>query len=258
MAKRNPVRLLHMPIASSSPRPAGRRRSGPPRTVDVAFTPAGARAADVTVVIDVLRATTTIVRAFEAGYRRVLCAATLDGARALAASGRVLAGERRCVRPPGFALGNSPDEMDPPHGEELVLATTNGTPAILRAAALSPVVLIGCLRNLEAVVVAAGDSDVQLLCAGTDGRPSLEDIYVAGRLAERLGGRGSDAALLARAAAREGPDALGAGAGARALRAAGLAHDLAVCGQESVDSAVGVLCEAAAGVATLEPLKGTR
>jgi 2-phosphosulfolactate phosphatase len=247
-----------MPIAASSPRTDLQPRSAPLRAVDVAFTPATARAADVTVVIDVLRATTSIVRALEAGYRRVLCTGTLDGARALAAPGRVLAGERRCVRPPGFALGNSPDEMDPPRGEELVLATTNGTPAILRAAALSRVVLIGCLRNHDAVVEAAGDADVQLLCAGTDGRPSVEDIYVAGRLAERLGGRGSDAALLARAAARQGPDLLTAGAGARALRAAGLGHDLAVCGQESVDTAVPTVCEAAAGVATLEPLKGTR
>jgi 2-phosphosulfolactate phosphatase len=247
-----------MPIASTAPRPADPSQRARLRAVDVAFTPAGARRADVTVVIDVLRATTTIVRAFEAGYRRVLCAATLDAARALDAPGRVLAGERRCVRPPGFTLGNSPQETDPPQGDVLVLATTNGTPAILRAAALSNDVLIGCLRNLDAVLDAVGDRDVQLLCAGTDGRPSVEDTYVAGRLAQRLGGQASDAALLALAVAGERPDALSAGTGGRALIAAGLARDLAVCGEESVDATVPTVRAAAAGVATLEPLKGPR
>jgi 2-phosphosulfolactate phosphatase len=247
-----------MPIAETFPRMAGTARHESPRAVDVAFTPAGARRADVTVVIDVLRATTTITRAFEAGYRRVLCAATLEAARALAAPGRVLAGERGCVRPPGFALGNSPEETDPPQGDVLVLATTNGTPAILRAAALSRTVLIGCLRNLDAVVDAAGDRDVNVVCAGTDARPSLEDTYVAGRLVERLGGQATDAALLALAVAGERPDALVAGTGGRKLVAAGLKHDIDFCGQESVDTAVGVVSFAASGVATLQPLKGPR
>ena len=101
--------------------------------IDVAFTPADARPREITVVIDVLRATSTIVRALDAGYQRVLCVPDLDAARALAGPGRVLAGERGCVRPPGFALGNSPADMAEPTGEELVLTTTNGVPAILHA-----------------------------------------------------------------------------------------------------------------------------
>ena len=44
---------------------------------------------------------------------------------------------------------------------------------------------------------------MQVLCAGTDGRPSLEDTYVAGRIAQRLGGQSTDAALLALAVAGE-------------------------------------------------------
>src|SRR5262245_16766800 len=99
--------------------------------IDVAFTPASAREADVTVVIDALRATSTISEALAGGYRQVRCVATLERALGLAGEGRVLAGERRCVRPPGFDLGNSPAEVRVPRGKELVLATTNGAPAIV-------------------------------------------------------------------------------------------------------------------------------
>ena len=221
-------------------------------TVDVAFTPAGARRAGVTVVIDVLRATTTIVQAIDGGYHRVLCVDTLDRARGLAAPCRVLAGERRCVRPPGFDLGNSPVEMVAPRGDELVLATTNGAPAIVRAAVLSPIVVIACLRNLDAVTEAAQAADVQLLCAGTDGRPSLEDSYVAGRIAARLGGRASDSALMARSLARtyaRAEDAMAAGIGGRALVAAGLGSDVAWCAEESVSAVVPTVCGTGDGVA---------
>jgi 2-phosphosulfolactate phosphatase len=224
--------------------------------VDVAFTGAEARPAGITVVIDVLRATSTIVQALDAGYRRVLCVDTLDRARALAAPGRVLAGERRCVRPAGFELGNSPAETIPPRGTELVLATTNGAPAILRAAELSPIVLVACLLNLAAVVEAAAGDDVQLLCSGTDGRPALEDVYVAGRIARRLGGRQSDSALVARAVARtysQGREALAAGANARVLVAAGLATDIDWCARESITRIVPRLRRLTSGIATLDP-----
>jgi 2-phosphosulfolactate phosphatase len=206
--------------------------------LDVAFTPAQARAAPVSVVIDVLRATSTIVQALAAGYRRVLCADGLARARGLAAPRRVLAGERACVRPVGFHLGNSPGETIPPRGDELVLATTNGAPAIVRAAQLSPHVLIASLLNLDAVVRAISRcDDVQLLCCGTDGAPALEDVYVAGRIAARLEHPKSDAALIAWAAAGAYPrarDALADSLDARVLRAQGLEADIDWCARESV------------------------
>jgi 2-phosphosulfolactate phosphatase len=227
-----------------------------PRAVDVSFTVAGARQADLTVVIDVLRATTTIVQALAGGYERVLCVDTLERALALGGTGRVLAGERRCVRPPGFDLGNSPAEMAPPRGAELVLATTNGAPAIVRAAALSRVVLIASLRNLAAAADAARASeDVLVLCAGTDGRPSLEDTYVAGRLAEAVGGSPTDAARIAVATARAHAhphDALSAGAGARALVEANLSADIEFCAQESVTDVVPAVESIADGVAVVQ------
>lgn len=212
--------------------------------IDVAFTRHEAREAAVTVVIDVLRATTTIVQALEAGYEAVLCADGIPRAEALAAPGRILAGERRCVRPPGFQLGNSPREVVPVLGRELVLATTNGAPTVVRAGELSPVVLIGALNNLDAVCTELdAEEDVQLLCSGTDDRPALEDIYAAGRIAERLRlqGPGTDAATVARAVAGSfgsALEALTASADARVLVAAGLDEDIAWCARESVADVV--------------------
>lgn len=224
--------------------------------VDVAFTRADAREAAVTVVIDVLRATSTIVQALDSGYARVLCAESIDAALALAGPGRVLAGERHCIRPPGFDLGNSPADTDPPRGAELVLATTNGAPAIVRAAELSPVVLVACLLNLDATVAAvAAEDDVQLLCSGTDARPALEDTYVAGRIVARLGRDLSDSALIAHAVACSYPcgrDALAAGADAGVLRAAGLGPDIDWCAQESVIASVPCLAASSAGLAVVE------
>ena len=144
--------------------------------------------------------------------------------------GRVLAGERRCVAPPGFDQGNSPREAARRRGDELVLATTNGAPAIVAATRHAPVVLVACLLNLDAVIAALEGADVQVVCAGTDGAVALEDVYVAGRICARLSGRRTDAARVAEGVARAYPTPLAAlaqSAGAEALRAAGLAGDIA-------------------------------
>jgi len=98
--------------------------------IDVALTGDGARTADVAVVIDVLRATSTATQALAAGYRRVLCVGSIERAAQLRTGDRVLAGEQRCVKPPGFDQGNSPREALDRRGEELVLATTNGAPTM--------------------------------------------------------------------------------------------------------------------------------
>ena len=81
--------------------------------VHVAFTPAEEVSAPVGIVIDVLRATSTMAQALAAGYRRVLCCSEVDEARAIAAAegGAVLAGERKTVRIHGFDFGNSPREF---------------------------------------------------------------------------------------------------------------------------------------------------
>ncbi len=123
--------------------------------IDVAFLGADVRPAATAVVIDVLRATTTITLALASGYERVLVAGGHRRRRAaLRADGRVLAGERDCERPPGFDLGNSPEDTLTPLGPELILATTNGAPAILGAVAACDEVLVACLLNEDAVVEA--------------------------------------------------------------------------------------------------------
>ncbi|MBN9622534.1 MAG: 2-phosphosulfolactate phosphatase, partial [Actinobacteria bacterium] len=98
--------------------------------IDVAFSRPEIRPARVAIVIDVLRATSTATEALAAGYRRVLCAESIERARSLRGEERVLAGERHCVMPDGFDQGNSPREAAVRRGEDLILATTNGAPAI--------------------------------------------------------------------------------------------------------------------------------
>ena len=210
--------------------------------VDVAFTRDGIDDADVLIVLDVLRATSTIVSALASGYRRVLCVDSIERARRLARPGRTLAGEQEWVRPEGFALGNSPADVQRPSGSELVLATTNGSATIVRAAAHADTVLIGCLLNLDAVIEAVDGADgVQVVCSGASLRPALEDIYVAGRIAARLGGRHTDAALVAGAVATgdaSPQEVLDHSAGAAALRERGMGDDVAWCARESVVAVV--------------------
>jgi 2-phosphosulfolactate phosphatase len=205
--------------------------------IDVAFTPAEARAADVAVVIDVLRATTTATQALASGYRRVLCVDSLERALRMRAEGRVLAGEQHGKRPPGFDLGNSPRDVVENPADELVLATTNGAPTIVEASRQSPLVLLACLLNLDAVLAQLAGADVQIVCSGTYGAIALEDVYVAGRLSAGLAGERTDAALAAEAVARANPsayDVLAASSNARALVEAELGPDIEFCARESV------------------------
>jgi 2-phosphosulfolactate phosphatase len=207
--------------------------------IDVAFTPAQLRRARTTVVIDALRATSTVVSALGAGYRRVRIMPSVDAAARLRGPGRVLAGEHRYVTPAGFDHGNSPADAARRRGEELVLATTNGTPAVVAAGGVSDTVLLASMLNLTATIVAlrTDTRDIQLLCSGAEGEVALEDVYVAGRIAARLPGPRSDAALVAVATCRRYHSplrALQASAAAGRLRAVGMAPDLAYCARESV------------------------
>lgn len=231
----------------------------PLRLIDVALIHAELRPADVTVVIDVLRATSTVTQALAAGYERVLCADSVDRAKALRQAGRVLAGERRCVKPPGFDQGNSPVEAAHRHGSELVLATTNGAPTVIAAARHAPRVLLACLLNLDSVLMTLRQADpagatVQIACSGTDGSVSLEDVYLAGRLSTELPGPRTDAALVSQGVARAFAtplEALSASADARLLIESGLTTDIEYCARESELDLVPTVLEASAGVAVV-------
>lgn len=226
--------------------------------IDVALAPQLLGPCDVAVVIDVLRATSTATQALAAGYRRVLLADGLELARGMRGPRRVLAGERRCAMPEGFDLGNSPRGVRRARGEELVLATTNGTPTVVAAARQAPQVLLGCLLNLDAVTevlrAASGDgrSDVLIVCAGTGGTVALEDVYVAGRLCSELQGERRDAARVAEAVARSYAtpfDALAASENAAALRQGGLEQDISDCAAVSTLEVVPRVLAASDGVA---------
>ena len=210
--------------------------------VHVAFTPDEAAKAPTGVVIDVIRATSTICQALDAGYERVWCAAEVEDARALRDGDDVtLGGERLGVRIDGFDLGNSPREYLEPRSSTLAMSTTNGTRAIVTGAERCDRVYVASLLNLDAVVDVArshGD-DVAVFCAGVKGAFALDDAYVAGRVAESLDFRRSDAAEAAVRLARSyasAEDAFRASRSGRDLIEHGpeLEADIARCARESV------------------------
>src|SRR5438477_2542950 len=136
--------------------------------VHVAFTPAEEATAGVGIVVDVLRASSTIAQALASGYRRVLCCADVDEARALRESvpDSLLGGEREAIRIEGFDVGASPREFLDARARTLILSTTNGTRAILETARRCERVLLGSLLNLSALAAAADTDDVVIVCAG--------------------------------------------------------------------------------------------
>ena len=209
--------------------------------IHVAFTPGEATPAPVGVVIDVLRATSTLAQALASGYRRVLCCAEIDEARSLAETNgpAKLAGERRLEHIPGFDFGNSPRELaGEAAAETLILTTTNGTRLLVSAAARFERVYVGSLLNLDAVAAVAAESgeDVALLCAGVLGELALDDAYCAGRIAEALSGEPSDSATAAIRIARSfaSPlEGLGASRSAGNLRRHGLEEDIEWCAREN-------------------------
>jgi 2-phosphosulfolactate phosphatase len=169
--------------------------------VHVALTPDDLSAAPTGVVIDVIRATSTITTALAHGYERVYCSAEVEDARRLRTEleGVTLGGERLGVKLEGFDLGNSPQEHLEPRSPLLSTSTTNGTRAIVAAAERCERVYLGSLLNVAAVTAAAaahGD-DIVVVCAGVKGQPCIDDTYVAGRIAQGLACDVTDAAEMA-------------------------------------------------------------
>jgi 2-phosphosulfolactate phosphatase len=177
--------------------------------------PQGAVAGGIAVVIDVLRASTTIATALAHGAARVRPVPGVAEARSVAASlgpGTLLGGERGGVRIAGFDLGNSPLEYtrDRVAGRSIVITTTNGT-AALDACRGAREIVVGAIVNRAAVAAAVrrlaagrGGVDVHLVCAGTDGAVTAEDVLAAGAIVDAAGAEGpADALDPAAAAARE-------------------------------------------------------
>jgi 2-phosphosulfolactate phosphatase len=205
--------------------------------IDVAFTPAEAGPAHVAIVVDVMRATSTIAQALASGYRRVLCCGEIDEARALReqlGDEAVVGGERNAVLIEGFDLGASPRDYLEPRAGTAILTTTNGTRTILAAAANAEIVLLGSLLNLDAVAAAAlaPGEDITVVCAGYQGAFAIDDAYCAGRIVELLDGERTDAAVASATLARAYPTAW-EGVNARTYGPPGLEDDLRWCTREN-------------------------
>ena len=205
--------------------------------VDVAFTPAERVSAPVAIIVDVLRATSTVAQALAGGYRRVLCCAEIEEARSLRAElpNALVGGERKAVRIEGFDVGASPREFLEARAETLILTTTNGTRTILTAAEACEEVLLGSLLNLDAVVRAVLERgrNVVVVCAGFQAAFAIDDAYCAGRIVQLVGAERTDAAIAAELVAHAFPDAW-SGLTARKYGPPGLDEDIRFCAQESV------------------------
>lgn len=177
----------------------------PPRSdVHVHLLPALLRPEDlaggVAAVIDVLRASTTVIQALANGATAVLPCATIEEARAVAARFApepvLLGGERGGVRIEGFDLDNSPASYTAAvvGGRTIAFTTTNGT-AALRCCEAADGIILAAFNNLSAAAawLEHAGRRVHLVCAGTDGRLTAEDILCAGMLARRLTGGGAAA-----------------------------------------------------------------
>ncbi|HEX6590315.1 MAG TPA: 2-phosphosulfolactate phosphatase [Longimicrobiales bacterium] len=173
--------------------------------LEVIFTPEELAGGDirehVAIVIDVLRATSVMAQAIASGARAIYPTGDMEEAvrlgQTLDRSELILCGERRGLRIEGFDLGNSPLEFTPDTVADrtLVMATTNGTPAMVAASTAARVYAASFL-NLGAVTRAVGDAaSVTVICAGRERRFALEDAVCAGMLAERImkGRRGVEA-----------------------------------------------------------------
>jgi 2-phosphosulfolactate phosphatase len=203
--------------------------------IDVAFTPVETAPAPIGVVVDVLRATSTIAQALASGYRRVLCCAEIEDALSLRAQipDALVGGERKAVQVEGFDVGASPREFLEPRADTLILSTTNGTRAILETAQRCEGVILGSMLNLEAVARASADRDAVVVCAGFQGAFALDDAYCAGRIVQLVDGERTDAAIASELIARAFPTAL-EGFNARTYGPPGLEEDIAFCAQENV------------------------
>jgi 2-phosphosulfolactate phosphatase len=202
---------------------------------------------DVYIVIDVIRATTSITVMFDRGAARVFAANTVEQAReaARAHPGRLLCGERHALPLPDFEYGNSPAQFAQLDltGRELILTTTNGSRAFY-ACPQHSVRLAGCFYNAQAVTTQAlrfaqeRNSNIAIVCSGELGYFALDDATCAGYLAQELQRQypaiQCHESVLAAIAIYQGyapPRMLEVGASAQSVIAANLSEDLDVCVQ---------------------------
>jgi 2-phosphosulfolactate phosphatase len=231
--------------------------------LDVALAPTLSRGwtGTVCVVVDELRASSTITTLLDMGCSSLLLTAGLGEARRLAVrNGSLLVGERQGLKPRGFDFNTSPVELLRVGigGRSIVMCTSNGT-RVLASLQMQPVVLIGCLLNARACARSAVElaeslsTRVGVVCAGQQDRFALEDAAAAGAIVaeavEALKERGADvsltdaarASLKLRTSYRNPATALRQSASGQIVKAIGAWADIEYCARADSSTTVPVL-----------------
>lgn len=191
------------------------------------------------VVVDIFRATSTMVAALAHGVTEILPFLDLESCRAMQAQGYLIAGERNGLTALGFELGNSPLVFLEGNyaGKKLAITTTNGTLALEKSKGAAEI-LIGAFPNLQATAayIQSRNLDVLIHCAGWKGRFNLEDSLYAGALVQALSGSHTnleDGALAMQSLFTEVGGNLGAylfqASHAKRLQNHGIEADIAFC-----------------------------
>ncbi len=160
--------------------------------IDIVLTPellpAYQQKGSVAVVIDVLRASATMITALKNGAKAIYPLESVEEAEHYASLGEMVGAERNVVRCPFARFGNDPMEytQEVIDGAEVYFTTTNGTRTIKVAIREGYEVVVGTFINLSAVACYCKDRDVIAICAGWQGRPSKEDALFAAALCEKL------------------------------------------------------------------------
>lgn len=165
--------------------------------IDLYITPVGVKEMSLqdkgVIVVDILRAGTTICRALLSGCKEIVPVETVEQAMALAGSlfrdTILLCGEREGKIVPGFDLGNSPMEYTAKRvkNQSLIFTTSNGTAALVKAQRAGRVVIggfVNCSNIINTLV--KWERDIAILCSGSNGRMSLEDTVAGGMFVKRL------------------------------------------------------------------------
>ena len=167
----------------------------PEKYIEVCFSPAlfpvSYNKGDIVVVIDVLRASSSIAVAIHTGVEKIVPVAGIEECLKYREQGFLIAGERKGIMVPGFDLGNSPFAFMSPDlkGRNIAMTTTNGTQAV-QLAKMADKVVFGCFLNLDSLVswLKTQNKNVICLCAGWENKFSMEDSLFAGALVYHLKG----------------------------------------------------------------------
>jgi len=168
--------------------------------LDVFFTPNECKPADtvgrLVLIVDVLRASTTVATALGNGAKTVIPLLGADDvimrSKEFSRSGVKLAGEQKMLPIPGFDLGNSPQDFttEAVEGKTILITTTNGTRALLGVQGARDIVIASYV-NFTAVlammkVAASSNTDIAIICGGEEGSFTLEDAACAGRYVKAI------------------------------------------------------------------------